>query len=224
MSKEVKVTKALLSKVRYDTDLSKTALVTVDVQVGFGEGFEPVPHAHAAVENIRRACQAWRAAGGTVIHIHTYYTPDKGPDGRMEDFVPGLAEGLAKDAPATAFYDGLVSPGDILVRKTAFSAVMSSDLVEQLRRRGFDTAVVCGLTTPICVQTTVDGLSQTGTKVILLADGCASQPMGNVSAEDAHDMAVTRMAYLFAEVTTTADFIARAAVEPREQRIRAAAE
>jgi hypothetical protein len=61
------------------------------------------------------------------------------------------------------------------VYKTTFSAVLSSDLVAQLRARGVDTVVTGGLTTPICVQTTVDGLSMTGLKVIVLADACASQ-------------------------------------------------
>ena len=105
----------------------------------------------------------------------------------------------------------VVEDGDVLVPKTTFSAVLSSDLSGELARRGFDTAVVGGLTTPICVQTTVDALSMTGTKVCLVTDACASQPMGGLSAEEAHDAAVQRMGYLFASVTTTAELIDRIA-------------
>jgi biuret amidohydrolase len=87
--------------------------------------------------------------------------------------------------------------------------VLSSDLVDQLRARDIDTVVVGGLTTPICVQTTVDGLSMVGLKVIVLADACASQAIGALSAEQAHEAAIQRMAYLFAAVEDTDAFVAK---------------
>ena len=99
--------------------------------------------------------------------------------------------------------------GDLVVFKTTFSAVLSSDLVDRLRARGIDTVVTGGLTTPICVQTTVDGLSMTGLKVIVLADACASQAIGTLSAEAAHEAAIARMGYLFAAVQDTDAFVAQ---------------
>jgi biuret amidohydrolase len=190
--------------VDYRVDTRAAALVGVDFQRGFGHGFEPVPHADAAVANFIALARAWRAAGGTVIHVHTTYTRQRVPTGRITDFVPGIADALSEGSEMAAFYDGMVEDGDVLVPKTSFSAVLSGELSAELTRRGFDTAVVGGLTTPICVQTTVDALSITGTKVCLLADACASQPIGSLSAEEAHDAAVQRMGYLFATVTTTA--------------------
>jgi biuret amidohydrolase len=197
--------------VSYAIDPRSAALVGVDFQVGFGHGFEPVPHADEAVANFVALARAWRSAGGTVIHVHTTYTPEREPTGRITDFVPGIAGALSEGSPLAAFYDGMVEDGDVLVPKTTFSAVLSSDLSAELTRRGFDAAVVGGLTTPICVQTTVDALSMTGTKVCLVADACASQPMGGLSAEEAHDAAVQRMGYLFASVTTTAELVDRIA-------------
>ena len=166
-----------------------------------------MPHAARAVENFRRAAAAWRKVGGRVVFLHTYYTADKGPVGRMTDFVPDAASALAEGAEATAFYDNLVVADDILVHKNAFSAVVSSDLVAQLHQRGFDTAVVGGLTTPICVQTTVDALSMTGIKVVLIEDACASQPIGSMTADEAHMAAIQRMGYLFAQVIDTNAFV-----------------
>jgi nicotinamidase-related amidase len=190
--------------VSYDIDPRSAALVGVDFQRGFGHGFEPVPHADTAVANFIALARAWRAAGGTVVHVHTTYTPQRTPTGRITDFVPGIAGALSEGSPMAAFYDGMVEEGDVLVPKTTFSAVLSSDLSAELARRGLGTAVVGGLTTPICVQTTVDALSMTGTRVCLVADACASQPIGSLTAEEAHDAAVQRMGYLFAMVTTTA--------------------
>jgi nicotinamidase-related amidase len=179
--------------VTYDVDPRTTALVGVDFQRGFGHGFEPVPHADAAVANFISLAQAWRAAGGTVLHVHTTYTAQRRPTGRITDFVPGIAAALSDGSPMASFYEGMVEEGDVLVPKTTFSAVLSSDLPAELERRGFDTAIVGGLTTPICVQTTVDALSMTGIKVCLVQDACASQPIGSLTAEEAHDAAVQRM-------------------------------
>jgi nicotinamidase-related amidase len=205
------------SRVVYPIDPATTALVSVDFQVGFGrDSWEPVPHADAAVNNFIRAAKVWREVGGTVINVHTFFTPESGPTGRMTDFASDIARALAKDSPAAAFYEGVVEDGDLLVRKTCFGAVISSDLLAVVKSRGFDTAVVCGLTTPVCVQATVDGLTMSGIKTALLEDACASQAMGRCSAEQAHDAAVDRMGYIFAQIETTDGFIANArACAPR---------
>lgn len=195
--------------VSYDIDLATTALVGVDFQRGFGHGFEPVPQADSAVANFVALGKAWRAAGGTVVHVHTTFTPERTPTGRFTDFVPDIAEALAEGNPNAAFYEEMVEDSDVLVPKTTFSAVHGSDVVDQLAQRGLDTAVVGGLTTPICVQTTVDALSMSGVKVCLVADACASQPIGSLSAEAAHDAAVERMGYLFASVTGTESVLAQ---------------
>jgi nicotinamidase-related amidase len=196
-------------RVTYPIDPATTAVVSVDIQVGFGrDSWELVPHADAAVRNFVRAANAWRKVGGKVIHVHIAYTRERGPTGRMVDFFSDGARALAKDSPATRFYEGVVKEGDLLVAKTTFSAVAGSDLLAQLRARNFDTAVVAGLTTPICVQTTVDGLSMGGVKVVLLEDACASQAIGRFSAEQAHQAAVDRMGYAFGQIETTDGFIA----------------
>jgi nicotinamidase-related amidase len=204
------MSKEAVSSVSYPVAPGTTVLLTIDCQFGFGAGsWEQVPHADAAVENLRRASRAWRECGGTVVHVQTVYTPERGPSGRITDFEPGIAQALAAGTRAVEAYPGLVQDGDLVVYKTTFSAVLSSDLVAQLRARGVDTVVTGGLTTPICVQTTVDGLSMTGLKVIVLADACASQAIGTLSAEAAHEAAIARMAYLFAAVQDTDAFVAR---------------
>ena len=204
------MSKQAVSNVSYPVAPGTTALLTIDCQFGFGAGsWEQVPHAGAAVENLRRASRAWRECGGAVVHVQTMYTPERGPSGRITDFEPGIAGALAAGTRAAEAYPDLVLDGDLVVYKTTFSAVLSSDLVDQLRARGIDTVVVGGLTTPICVQTTVDGLSMVGLKVILLADACASQAIGTLSAEQAHAAAIQRMAYLFAAVEDTDAFVAR---------------
>ena len=195
--------------VSYEISPRTAGLVGVDFQRAFGHGFEPVPHADTAVSNFVALARAWREAGGTVFHVHTTFTDERRPTGRITDFEPDIATALSEGSPQAAFYDGMLEEGDVLVPKTTFSAVLGGDLREQLAARGFDTAVVGGLTTPICVQTTVDALSMSGVKVCLVADACASQPIGDFGAEEAHDAAVQRMGYLFASVTETASVLER---------------
>lgn len=197
------------TKIHYDLDPSHTALLSVDLQVGFGnEGWERVPAADAAVANFIALADAWRAAGGTVFHLHTTYDADHAPSGNIEQFAPDIREGLGDGSPAAAFYPGVVVDGDVLIRKTTFSGVASSPLLSVLAEHGLDSAIVGGLTTPICVQTTVDGLSMAGIDVAVLADGAASQAFGPFSAEQAHDLAIERMGYIFAQITTTEERIA----------------
>jgi ureidoacrylate peracid hydrolase len=195
-----------MSEVGYPVDPSTTALVSIDIQVGFG-ALEPVPGAEGAVARFRELAAAWRVAGGPVVHVHMAFVSDEEP-GRLPDFAPGVADALAEGAPMTAFYEGVVQPGDAVLRKTRFSAVTSSDLVAHLEELGVETVVVAGLTTPICVQTTVDGLTMLGFKVVLAHDACASQPMGPLSAEEAHRAAVERMRYLFARVAGVDELVA----------------
>ena len=204
------MSKQAVSNVSYPVNPGTTVLLSIDCQYGFGAGsWEQVPHADAAVENFRQASRAWRQGGGAVIHVQTAYTPQRAPSGRITDFEPGIAAALAAGTQATEPYPDLIADGDLVVYKTTFSAALSSDMVDRLRARGVDTVVTGGLTTPICVQTTVDGLSMTGLKVIVLADACASQAIGTLSAEAAHEAAISRMAYLFAAVQDTDAFVAQ---------------
>lgn len=134
-----------VGNVSYPVNPVTTVLLSIDCQYGFGAGsWEQVPHADAAVENFRKAGRAWRQCGGAVIHVQTASTPERAPSGRITDFEPGIAAALAAGTQATEPYPDLIADGDLVVHKTAFSAVLSSDLPAQLRARGADTVVVGG--------------------------------------------------------------------------------
>ena len=113
----------------------------------------------------------------------------------------------------TTFHPGLVEDGDIVLVKKGFSAYAASRLPDVLAEHGWDTVVIGGLTTPICVATTSDGLSMAGTKVVILADACASQPFDGVSAEVAHEVALARFRDQFGQTLTTAELVDRLGLE-----------
>ena len=192
----------------YDLSPEHTVLLGVDFQQGFGDGaWEHTPDAAAAVRNFRQAAVSWRRAGGRVIMCREIYYPSDypGPDGEpIADVVENHP--LMSGRVNSDFYPDLVAPEDLVMRKKGFSAVASGDLLDILAEHGWDTVVMGGLTTPICVGTTSDDLSMAGVKVVILADACASQPFDGFSAQDAHAFALSRFRYQFGQTMTTKDF------------------
>jgi nicotinamidase-related amidase len=194
----------------YDLRPDHTVMLGVDFQQGFGDGaWEHTPDALVAVTRFGEAATSWRNAGGRVILCREIYYPSDypGPDGApIADVV--AHHPLMSGRENAEFYPGLVEPGDLVMRKTGFSAVAAGNLLEILTEHGWDTVVMGGLTTPICVGTTSDDLSMAGLKVVILEDACASQPFDGFSAQDAHAFALARFRYQFGQTMTTEDFSA----------------
>ncbi|HEV7204881.1 MAG TPA: cysteine hydrolase [Jatrophihabitans sp.] len=192
----------------YDLSPEHTVLLGVDFQKGFGDGaWEHTPDAAAAVANFRAAAASWRAAGGRVILCREIYYPGDylGPDGEpIEEVV--RHHPLMSGKENAEFYPDLVEPDDLVMRKTGFSAVAAGALLDILAQHGWDTVVMGGLTTPICVGTTSDDLSMAGVKVVILEDACASQSFEGVSAQDAHSFALARFRYQFGQTMTASEF------------------
>ncbi len=185
---------------------AQTALLVVDPQKAFGAAV-PVPHVTKALEKMRLALSAWRKLSGlTILTKHTFNSYAE--VGRVADFLgKDIFEALKTGSPLAEFHPDINDPTDLVIAKTRFNALIGTNLELVLREQNITTVVVAGLTTPICVQATVDGLSMAGFKVVLLEDACASQAMGAISAEAAHQAAVERMRYLFAEVCFTDSFL-----------------
>jgi len=192
----------------YDLNPDHTVLVGIDFQLGFSDGgWEHTPDAAAAVAHFREAAASWRSAGGRVILCREIYFPDDylGPDG--EPIADVLAHHpLMSGRDNAEFYPELVEPGDLLMRKKGFSAVAAGNLLELLDEHRWDTVVMGGLTTPICVGTTSDDLSMAGIRVVILEDAYASQPFDGFSAQQAHAFALARFRYQFGQTMTSHEF------------------
>jgi nicotinamidase-related amidase len=113
-----------------------------------------------------------------------------------------LAEGRVNhvDSPATAVHDRLApEPGDIVVRKTRVGAFSTTDLDEQLRKRGISTVVLAGISTSGVVLSTVRDAADRDYRIIVLADGCA-----DFDAE-VHDVLLGKVFPRQADVVTVAE-------------------
>lgn len=173
-------------------DPRATALVIIDMQRdflepgGFGETLgNDVCLLAAAVEPIASLLADARARGMLVIHTREGHRPDlsDAPAAKVERGTPSLRIGapgpmgriLVRGEPGHEII-GRLAPirGEPVVDKPGKGAFYATDLHEILHNRGIDTLVVCGVTTEVCVHTTVREANDRGFRCIVPADCCAS--------------------------------------------------
>ena len=65
-------------------------------------------------------------------------------------------------------------PGEVVIDKPGYSAFHQTDLDQILRANGIQALVVCGVTTEVCVNTTVRAATDLGYHCITAADACAA--------------------------------------------------
>ncbi|MFM0736422.1 cysteine hydrolase [Paraburkholderia xenovorans] len=206
-----------MKKVSWNLDPRRTALIVVDMQKVFCEpdGALYVPSTVEIVERIAGLAEACRDASLPVIYLRHVVRGDGSDTGRMRDLYPNVDTILARGTPGIEIIDALApQPGDIVVDKLFYSGFHNTDLDTILRSRDIDTIIVCGTVTNVCCETTVRDAAHREYKVIVLADANAAMPypdmgFGAVSAQDVQRVALTAMAYEFAEVMDTAGLIAR---------------
>jgi nicotinamidase-related amidase len=161
-------------------DPAKTAVISVDVQRLFTDllGVPVSPPLADVVPNITRVLDDARGAGATVVLVRTIMTPeDHSPNTlRWPSF---MRDNMAPGSPGTE-WDPAVVPqaGDVEVIKLRYSAFFGTELDALLRERGIETVVILGLTTNVCVQSTVRDAWQHGYDTITLSDCCSEMEDG----------------------------------------------
>lgn len=166
----------------------RTALLCVDFQRdfvepgGFGESLgNDVSLLRSAIAPTQKVLAAFREHGATVIHTReghredltdlfpakrdrgnpTLRIGDEGPMGRL--LVRGSAghEIIPELAPRA---------GEVVLDKPGKDAFYATDLETILRARGITHLVVTGVTTEVCVQTTVRAANDRGFECLVLSD------------------------------------------------------
>jgi biuret amidohydrolase len=173
-------------------DLDRAALLIIDMQRDFLEpgGFgaalgNDVSRLRAAVEPCRAVLAAARNAGLKVIHTREGHRPDlsDAPRLKVERGDPALRIGapgpmgriLVRGETGHDIIQELYPvSGEPVVDKPGKGAFYQTDLELMLRSQGVDTLLVCGVTTEVCVNTTVREANDRGVRCIVLSDCCAS--------------------------------------------------
>jgi len=175
-----------------EVDLQATALVIIDMQRdflepgGFGEALgNDVSQLARAVQPCADVLKLARAAGILVVHTREGHLPDLSdappakisrgaPSMRIGDSGPMgriLIRGEAGHDIIPALYP---RDSEIVIDKPGKGAFYATDLGDVLRKYGIENLLVCGVTTEVCVNTTVREANDRGYRCVVLADCCAS--------------------------------------------------
>ena len=197
-----------------EMELSKerTALVVIDMQRAFLEDEGSLAKAgiditglKAAMEGCKRLLASARQAGVPVIHTRYVYRPDYADGGILVNYImPQLREvdSLAAGTPDIEIVDELAPvDGETVIDKNRPSAFYATNIEPLLNGLGVDSLVVCGVTTNICVETTVRDASQRDYKVFVPKDATGELEQLR------YDGALAGMAWVFAKIVDTDDVI-----------------
>jgi len=173
-------------------DLAKTAVVMIDMQRDFLEpgGFgaslgNDVSLLGKAVGPCRALLEAMRARGVLVIHTREGHRPDlsDAPRAKVERGAPSARIGapgpmgriLIRGEKGHDLIEALAPrKGEPVVDKPGKGAFYATDLQAILQNRGIETLIVCGVTTEVCVHTTVREANDRGYRCLVPGDCCAS--------------------------------------------------
>jgi nicotinamidase-related amidase len=172
----------------YVFEPARSALVIIDMQRdfiepgGFGETLgNDVGLLAAIVPACQRVLHAWRAAGALVVHTRESHAPDLSdcppakrlrgnPSLRIGDAGP-MGRILVRGEPGNAIIDALApAPGEIVIDKPGKGAFHATRLDAVLRERGITHLVFMGVTTEVCVQTSMREANDRGYDCLLLED------------------------------------------------------
>ncbi len=170
----------------------KTALVIIDMQRdflepgGFGETLgNDVSQLTRAVKPCGDVLKAFRAAGLLVVHTREGHLPDlsDAPPAKIERGAPSLRIGdpgpMGRILIRGEAGHDIVPPlypvkGEIVIDKPGKGAFYATELGDVLKTHGIENLLVCGVTTEVCVNTTVREANDRGYRCVVLADCCAS--------------------------------------------------
>ncbi|MER8828059.1 cysteine hydrolase [Mesorhizobium sp. M0938] len=169
-----------------------TALIVIDMQRDFAEpgGFgaslgNDVSRVVAVVPTVKKLIEGFRAAGLPVIHTMECHRPDLSdlPPAKRDRGNPSIRIGdagpmgrvLIAGEPGTRILDELAPlPGEIVIEKPGKGAFYATSLGNDLKRLGAKQLVFAGVTTEVCVQTTMREANDRGYECLLAEDATES--------------------------------------------------
>jgi nicotinamidase-related amidase len=169
-------------------DPRHSALLIIDMQRdfvepgGFGETLgNDVKQLQSVVPPLQAVLKATREAGITVLHTREGHLPDLSdcPPAKLNRGKPSLRIGdpgpkgriLIRGEYGHDIIDELTpAPGELVIDKPGKGSFYATGLHETLQGKGISSLIVTGVTTEVCVHTTVREANDRGYECLVLAD------------------------------------------------------
>lgn len=197
---------------------ARPAVVVIDMQNAFCEeqgfvgqlGLDYLA-CRRPIEPISRLLEAARGAGIPVFHAMHTLNPDYSDAGVMLELFPRIREvgGLARGSwDAEIIKELQPGPGEPVIDKPRQSVFWGTDFAEQLSGLGVDTLIVTGVTTNVCVGSTVRDAFSRDLRTVVASDGTAA------TTPEMHAGALRDFIYAYGQVATVDEIAAALAVMP----------
>ena len=179
-------------------------LLLIDLQKAFCDQDGSMARQGRSIETMREAARRCvelaaiaRSRGARVVWTRMMFRADYADGGMLMRLRPGLAIiGAMRAGTPDIELSSLVSAwsGDSIIDKPRYSALIETCIEERLRDMDIGRIIVGGVTTSICVETTVRDLAQRDYEVAVIEEACA-----DFDAER-HKASLSAMAFGFARV------------------------